>query len=585
MPQQPAVSKPVRPTADDRPAVQAARKETNRDLVEQIAIALILAFVIRGFIIEPFVIPTGSMATTLMGRHKDAACSECGQPFQVNASEEVEGPMGLTSKVVSGTCQNCRYPVSLGDQPSFKGDRILVMKFPYSLPFLPGSGGPDRWDVVVFKYPEEPEVNYIKRLVGLPNEELRIQLGNVLTRPLGSDEPFRFVRRPLSHQQAMQMLVYDDRHRPARLADKPEWNRWRPIAGWEEQQGKPGVYQLSSGGDWQELRYHHRVPDPTQWAAIEQGVGLPGPPRDTLVTDFYSYNTSVSAVREQDSFDWLQPHWVGDLTLSARVRAAQAKGLLRLELIKGGISNRCEIDLATGQAQLFHGDKPLGDPVMTALRDTARHEVILANVDDRLTLWVDGKTPFGEGRAYSDGTAPPLAPTAADLAPASVAGKGASVSVSDLVLKRDIYYTLNPGRSDYMGLDLQRPGDRMAHTPMERAARVFDALADPSRFADLVELPVETFPIRPGHYMMLGDNSPKSKDSRGWSTLDQISSHGDLGWDPNPRNYWEVPESLLIGKAFLVYWPHAKPFWPNIRLWDTLYVPFRPQLERMTRIR
>ena len=39
--------------------------------------------------------------------------------------------------------------------------------FPYDLPFLPGSRPPERWDVVVFRYPEEPEVSYIKRLVGL----------------------------------------------------------------------------------------------------------------------------------------------------------------------------------------------------------------------------------------------------------------------------------------------------------------------------------------------------------------------------------------------------------------------------------
>ena len=48
------------------------------------------------------------------------------------------------------------------------------MMFPYDLPFLPGSGPPERWDVVVFRYPEEPELSYIKRLIGLPGETLRI---------------------------------------------------------------------------------------------------------------------------------------------------------------------------------------------------------------------------------------------------------------------------------------------------------------------------------------------------------------------------------------------------------------------------
>ena len=57
------------------------------------------------------------------------------------------------------------------------------MKFPYELPFLPGSAGPRRWDVVVFHYPEKPETNYIKRLVGLPGEELRINHGDIQARP------------------------------------------------------------------------------------------------------------------------------------------------------------------------------------------------------------------------------------------------------------------------------------------------------------------------------------------------------------------------------------------------------------------
>ena len=41
-------------------------------------------------------------------------------------------------------------------------------------------------------------------------------------------------------------------------------------------------------------------------------------------------------------------------------------------------------------------------------------------------------------------------PTAADLSPAGIAVRNASVGVSDLVLKRDIYYTQYPGRIDYV---------------------------------------------------------------------------------------------------------------------------------------
>ena len=60
--------------------------------------------------------------------------------------------------------------------------------------------------------------------------------------------------------------------------------------------------------------------------------------------------------------------------------------------------------------------------------------------------------------------------------------------------------------------------------------------------------------------MMMGDNSPWSKDSRGWGLDRQV-----LG-PPCHRQSWEVPRQLVTGKAFYVYWPHGVPFGPDIRL-------------------
>src|SRR6187431_1449426 len=66
-------------------------KEGHRETVEALVVAFILALLVRGFEAEAFVIPTGSMAPTLMGRHKEIACPQCGYVYKVNASEEVEG--------------------------------------------------------------------------------------------------------------------------------------------------------------------------------------------------------------------------------------------------------------------------------------------------------------------------------------------------------------------------------------------------------------------------------------------------------------------------------------------------------------
>ena len=42
---------------------------------------------------------------------------------------------------------------------------------------------------------------------------------------------------------------------------------------------------------------------------------------------------------------------------------------------------------------------------------------------------------------------------------------------------------------------------------------------------------------------------------------------------------------MLTGKAFFVYWPHGKPFGPDIRSIRDFRIPFRPYVERMKWIR
>src|ERR1700693_3435606 len=95
------------------PAVTLSRrKEGHRETVEAIAVAFILALLVRGFEAEAFVIPTGSMAPTLMGRHKEITCPQCGYEYAVNASDEVEGFGGgnpHNRRVYSGMCVNCRF--------------------------------------------------------------------------------------------------------------------------------------------------------------------------------------------------------------------------------------------------------------------------------------------------------------------------------------------------------------------------------------------------------------------------------------------------------------------------------------------
>ena len=76
-------------------------------------------------------------------------------------------------KVVAATCPMCDYTMRADDRPTYNGDRILVNKFVYDV------RDPRRWEVIVFKYPGDAKMNYIKRLIGLPNETVRIYQGDI----------------------------------------------------------------------------------------------------------------------------------------------------------------------------------------------------------------------------------------------------------------------------------------------------------------------------------------------------------------------------------------------------------------------
>jgi signal peptidase I len=303
-----------------------------------------------------------------------------------------------------------------------------------------------------------------------------------------------------------------------------------------------------------------------------------------LITDFYSYNTDLSGdPREHPTArerPWRQPHWVGDLTIKFRLEVKERKGNVRVELIKAGVANRAEIDLATGLATLLHDGKVVNGAVASGIAAPGTYDLSFANVDDRLTLRVDDRLPFGEGVNVEIQPGEPIAPIAADLAPVAIAVQGISTSVSGLVLTRDIYYTLDPMESDYEHLDRDEP------IPTDAVA-FFDWLADPKHLAKLDQLMPKDFPIAPGRYMMLGDNSPASRDGRKWVQTDQImpGSNESEGWDRSGRESWEVPEALLIGKAFCVYWPHMKPIWPAIRVGKDIRLPAIPNFWEMRWIR
>src|SRR6185295_7909964 len=157
----------------------------------------IMALVIRCFCIEVFKIPSSSMEPTLLGDVSDNH-SRAGCTF---------GDYHVPPAPPSG-------------QDTASGDRIMVTKYFYS--FSPV----ERYDVLVFKFPLNQAKNFIKRVVGLPDEEIMIHRGNLFVKKPG-DPAFQIARRTLRTQDS---IWIDPAKRTEGYLHKKEdfQNAWEP---------------------------------------------------------------------------------------------------------------------------------------------------------------------------------------------------------------------------------------------------------------------------------------------------------------------------------------------------------------------
>jgi hypothetical protein len=85
-------------------------KDSFREIIETIVFVVVLVLLLKTFIAEAFVIPTGSMATTLLGYQKNLTCPQCAEQFTVNGKDEIvdqDNPQKQT--IVECICPNCRF--------------------------------------------------------------------------------------------------------------------------------------------------------------------------------------------------------------------------------------------------------------------------------------------------------------------------------------------------------------------------------------------------------------------------------------------------------------------------------------------
>ena len=104
----PSAPKPAR--APSIPAKKEPEiKDTFRELIETIVFVVVLVLMLKTFLAEAFVIPTGSMADTLLGYHHKINCAQCGYRNLVNASSEADPQDVPKQEVVSCQCGNCGF--------------------------------------------------------------------------------------------------------------------------------------------------------------------------------------------------------------------------------------------------------------------------------------------------------------------------------------------------------------------------------------------------------------------------------------------------------------------------------------------
>jgi len=528
---------------------KAARKRKDRaaevaNTFEWLITAFVLAFVFRAFVMEAFRIPTGSMANTLKGAHFRLRCPQCGYRYdhgfptrnddfippgnvplpvtrcpscgyypsrllcrtcgRIYDSDSIAKKNKLHQNINSSSntaampyrCPRCNGYLLLTDKemPVANGDRILVLKCIYQF------FQPKRWDIIVFKNPLDPTENYIKRLIGLPEEKVEIIDGDIYIND-------RISRKPPKVQDNLWMPVYDNDYQPVWPREGSfNGHRWRQpfkndrgskwIVG---DKANPTLFRLDSPADQINTLVYNTSND-----------------KDFKAT--YAYN-EVDVRREKEL------PFCSDLRVRFYADSSNRQGRIGIELSKYGTHYRAWVDL-TGEMVITKDEqgkktielkrKPIHLPA--AGKPTL---VRFANVDHQLIF------EFGsEKLTYDLGSGPGDAgPIKTDAEPqVKIFGAG-KLTLSHIVIFRDIHYTR------------YRLGDN--HTPGR-------ATQD------------HPFPLSEDEFFVLGDNSPNSEDGRWWNRPGMANNGLSYREGIVPRDYL-VGKALFVywPSGFEFPWPKS----------------------------
>lgn len=543
---------------DSTSPLASAPKEL-KDTTESIVIAFILAFVFRAFVVEAFVIPTGSMAATLYGQHGSLICNDCGWENAYGLSDPAQRSNlhGAGAKV---RCQNCGHVNtnlkihdgmvnrasgrSVVPSNAESGDRILVFKWPFDL--TGNLLGPNRWDVTVFKNPANGDENFIKRLVGMPREVLEIIDGDVYTVPvdelskatvdaLEENREAKYRQRTgnrLSRVEAREVAgasapVLDELAAKLRIPPRTETaqqSHWiivydhdYPPRKWD--QGQP--------------RWVPRAAPDRTWSADHRKLTFDGVEASRATVEFEGPIVDHNAY----NIDIRPRYWkpVSDMKIEAVLLPKGGEGYVEFTLFKRGDAFIARLN-ADGRVTLHRQSGPLGQPgllgdvVIPPMQPDQPMEISFENIDYHVALKVGGKTILATTPAqYAPDISALRGTPPGPTIPPRISAEKISIELRHVSLFRDEFYTA-PMISSLVAFQSKHAGWGTEGNPIL---------------------------LRDDEYFMLGDNSPASKDSRLW---DVVGPHL-LGRGENYQ-LGTVPKDQLIGRAFFVYWPSGlRPDW------------------------
>ncbi len=483
------------------------------ETLQSLVVAFVLAMVFRGFVVEGFVIPTGSMAPTLLGDHLQKYSNQTGQDFTVGFDVR----RSVSADRFSDPLLGRNIPLSMAEAKLIEprgGDRVLVLKTLY--PFIQ----PERFDVVVFKNPTDtqgPSANYIKRLIGLPGETIWIADGDVFASDDG--ETFSVQRKPEHIQRSL--------WRPVSSTDAIPTDNMALSRPWR---GSPWIPKPSD--DW-------TVEERTWYCNTSLPSSLVWDHNRMLIDDWLPYNMLMPAIRNEPISDLrvsatLTPK-SDELTASFTLEALQHRFIWMIT------NSEAILSMKTNDGEIV---KVVEEPLQEM---SAGSPIRLEcwHVDQMMSLYVNGEqvatlpynfTPEQRLRlaTNSDDSVPVEEIAGLGGGPPALAWQfdGSPLSITRLQVDHDLYY-----RSS-------RLPARATKNDTKQGNELLVKIGSPAFGTHPDKLGV----LGEDQFMMAGDNSAYSLDSRLWGNPDAFVA---AQIDDTP---FVVNRDLLIGKAWGVYW-------------------------------